>query len=443
MTKILLIIIICVHVFILTKLIFFPYPELFIYPYLTNHGLKPYSQILDQHFPGLMFLPINLDNLGMNTPEIARLWSVVIVLIIQVMLFFVSRQIFRSSMKAIFVSILYLVWQPFFEGWVLWIDSFLPLLLLPAFYFLYKRYFFATGMLLGLAIVFKQTIIPLSGFLLIYIFLTTRNFKSTLKFLLGLLIPVCLMLIYLISIKVLGDFWYWTVTFNLTTYATSGRGAGPDLAHLSRVLLVYGSAFLVIRRIKTTEPQILLIFFIGTLLGLSTRFDFVHLQPALPFALIATVYGLGSLRKLSKLGFAGIYGLILVWWLVIFYKGHLGSRIVSFDLTTYNLAAKIRNYTETGEKIFVYGSQPHLYQMSETLPAGNIFVFQFPWFLQVAEGRILEGIKKDKPRIVISDRTVKIEDQKIADFAPNIDQYILENYEKIDNVGDTEILRGK
>src|SRR3989338_3479932 len=63
------------HILILSKLIYFPYPELFIYPYLTNHGLKPYSQIIDQHFPGLMFLPLNLDNLGMTTPEIARIWS--------------------------------------------------------------------------------------------------------------------------------------------------------------------------------------------------------------------------------------------------------------------------------------------------------------------------------------------------------------------------------
>ena len=80
---------IIIHVFILTKLIYFPYPELFIYPYLTNQGLKPYQQILDQHFPGLMFLPLNLDNLGMNTPEVARIWSISIVILAQVILFII------------------------------------------------------------------------------------------------------------------------------------------------------------------------------------------------------------------------------------------------------------------------------------------------------------------------------------------------------------------
>lgn len=438
-------IILLVHTVILTKLIYFPYPELFIYPYLTNHGLKPYSQILDQHFPGLMFLPVNLNNLGITTPEIARVWSIVIVLLVQIMLFLIGREILKSNTKAILINILYLVWQPFFEGWVLWIDNFLPLMLLPAFYLLYRRnqWFFCSGLFLGLGIVFKQTIIPLSVFVLIYIFWKTRRLKSCLRFLLGLFIPVVLTVVYLSSIGVLGDFWYWTIIFNLTTYVKEGRGGGPTLAHFSRVLLVFGSAFLVILRIKSKEAQILLIFLIGALLGLSTRFDFVHFQPALPFAVLATIYGLGKSGGWGRLGIAIGYLGVSLWWLNIFYKGHLGDRVISFDSSTRELAVKIKKFTNPGEKIFVYGAQPHLYQMSDTLPAGDVFVFQFPWFLKIAEGRILEGIKADKPNIIVSDRTVIIEEAKIIDFAFDVDQYIRENYQKIDSAGSADILQRK
>lgn len=443
MTKLFLLIIIIFHTFLLTRLIFFPYPELFIYPYLTNHGLKPYSQIIDQHFPGLMFLPINFNNLGMTNPDIARIWLIVTVVITQVLLFVISKGILKSSKKALLVNLLYLIWQPFFEGWVLWIDSFLPLILLPAFYFLYYRKFFITGIFLGLGIVFKQTIIPLSLFTLIYIFWKSQNLKDCLKFLGGLLIPVGLMVIYLAGIGVFWDFWYWTVMFNLTIFAKEGRGVGPTLAHFSRVLLVFGLAFLVIRRIKTKEAQILLIFLIGALLGLSTRFDFVHFQPALVFALMATVYGLGGLRKLWKLGLIGIYGLVLVWWLIIFYRGHIGDRIISFDSNTLKLGAKIRSYTKPKEKIFVFGAEPHLYQMSKTLPAGDIFVFQFPWFFQVAQDRILAGIKQDRPNIVVADKTVRMEGKALVEFGSKINTYLMENYEKIDNVGEGEILRRK
>jgi len=79
--------------------------------------------------------------------------------------------------------------------------------------------------------------------------------------------------------------------------------------------------------------------------------------------------------------------------------------------------------------------------MSQTLPAGDVFVFQFPWFLKIAEDKILTGLIKDKPTIIVSDRTVTIEGVKIIDFAKNIDQYINKYYEKVDSVGTIDILR--
>ncbi len=444
MAKFFLLIIIIFHSFLLTKLIFFPYPELFIYPYLTNHGLKPYSQILDQHFPGLMFLPINFDNLGMTNPDTARIWLIVTVVITQVLIFVISKEILKSSKKALLVNILYLIWQPFFEGWVLWIDNFLPLILLPALYFILKKRLFVSGILIGLAVVFKQIMIPLALIFSFYIWWESREFKKLRVFLISLIIPISLMIIYLISIGVFNDFLYWTVIFNLTIFAKYGRGVGADLAHLSRVILVFGTAFLAIRKIKERSVQILLIFFIGSLIGLSTRFDFVHFQPALPFAVILTTLGIYSLNK-KKVGpiLIGVYILIALWWQNIFYKGHIGNKVFFFDEQTYKITGKIMQYTKPKDKIFVFGAVPHLYQMTQTLPAGDIFVFQFPWFFQVAQDRILAGIKQDRPNIVVVDKTVKIEDRAITEFGSNIYTYLMENYEKIDNVGDTEILRKK
>lgn len=440
-TLVILAIIMLVHSLVLTKLIYFPFPELFVYPYLTNQGLKPYSQILDQHFPGLMFLPLNLDNLGMNTPEVARIWSIGIVVLVQLMLFFISKDIFKSRKKALLINLLYLIWQPFFEGWVLWVDNFLPLLLLPAFYFLRKEKLFVAGIFLGLSIVFKQVLIPLSFFVLIYIFWKTRDAKAVFRYIAGVAIPIASMILYLLSTGVFGDFWFWTVVFNLTTYAQLGRGEGPTLAHLFRVVFVFGLSFIVVRKIKFDEGKLLLIFLIGTLIGLTTRFDFVHFQPALPFAILGTILGLEGIRGVRRFGVVAVYSLVAIWWLVIFYRGHLGDRVIAFDDNTKLLAEKIRQYTEEKDKIFVYGGQPHLYQMSKTLPAGDIFVFQFPWFLKVAEGRVLEGVKRDKPQIIVYDPAVKIENQSITEFAPNIHEYIIKNYQKIDSAGTAQVLK--
>lgn len=443
MNKILLVIIICIHAFILTRLIFFPYPELFIYPYLTNRGLIPYSQIFDQHFPGLMFLPINFENLGMTTPQAARIWSIFVIIIIHVMLFLIAGKIFKSKTKALFINALFLLWQPFFEGWVLWIDNFLPLILLPAFYFLSGRKFFLTGLLLGAGIIFKQAIIPLAGLVLIYLFWTSRSFKLSLKYLGGLFIPVGLMVIYLISIGVFTDFWFWTIIFNLTTFAKFGTKA-PFFTGLVRIAAVYSPALLLpfIRQKKLAV--MLLIFILGSLSGDFARFDFVHFQPSLPFVLLATAAVLIKLwnYKLARFAVLG-YAAVALWWQGIFYYGHISDKVMFFDSQTYRIAQKIKDNTKPQEEIFLLGPVPHLYQMSNTLPAGRIFVFQFPWFLMESENRFLTALVNNPPKLVVRDRTVVIEGNPITKYAAKLDQFVDKNYQVFDNIGVTEFLRRK
>lgn len=445
--------ILILHIFIIKSLIFFPYPEFFVYPYLTNNGLKPYQQILDQHFPGLMFFPINLNNLGMTTPDAARIWLILIVLIIHLLIFLISRRIFNSDFKAILVNVLYLIWQPFFEGWVLWIDNFLPLFLLPAFYFIYTseqkektlKNLFLAGFFLGVGVVFKQVLIPLAGIVGLYILLTTKKIRPLAFYSLGFLIPVLIMLLYLFAIGVFEDFWYWTAVFNLTVFAETGRKAAESFGVISRVLMVFGISILAIFSKEKRLVQILLIFLIGSLLAAYARFDFVHFQPSLPFALIATLLGVSVFWNKKHIGklLTAIYIFVSIWWLNIFFQGHLGDKVLFFDEEVRTLAEKIEIYTQPKEKIFLLGPVLHLYQITDTLPAGDLFVFQFPWFFQVAQQHTLEGMIKDKPNIVLVDRTVVVEGRKITDFAADVLNYIDNNYEQIEKINTTEILRRK
>ena len=358
------------------------------------------------------------------------------------MLFLISKT-YLGVKRALLVNFLYLIWQPFFEGWVLWIDNFLPLLLLPAFYFSLKKKFFLAGIFLGLAIVFKQNVIPLAGLIFIYI-LISKNFRGLLNFSIGGLIPIIFLFIFILKQGVLVDFWYWTIIFNLTVYAQNGTQFPVSFGFISRILVVYGASLTALFCKDKNLKILLLLFIMGSLINAFDRANFVHLQPSLPFAVIATVLGFYSLTKkdvATILTF--VYVFIAFWWQNVFYKGHISNKVFFFDDSTYAISNKIRQYTNQGEKIFVYGGAPHLYQMSQTLPAGDIFVFQFPWFLMVAEDRILEGLKKDQPNIIISDRTVKIEDMQIIDFAKKIDSYINENYQKIDRTGSVDILKRK
>ena len=434
--------IIIIHAFILTKLQFFPYPELFIYPYLTNHGLKPYSQILDQHFPGLMFLPVNFDNLGVNDEYIARIWLIAVVVITQLLLFLISKEILKSNKKALIVNLLYLIWQPFFEGWVLWLDTFLPLFLLPAFYFTTRNKFLLTGLFLGMGIVFKQVILPLAGLVFLYILWEKRKIQPLINYSAGISIPLFVMFIYLINMGVLNDFIYWTIFFNLTVFAQHGTSIPSSIGFVTRIAFVYSISLTAFLHKERRLILILFIFLTGSLLSIFDRADFVHLQPSLPFVVIATSLGFLSISNRKVLTFLIlIYFFVTIWWLNIFFKGHLSNKVFFFDEQTKKIASKIDEYTNPNERIFIFGAVPHLYQMTNTIPAGDIFVFQFPWFLKVAEDRLLDGIKDDKPKIIVSDRSVVIEDQKITDFAKEIDQYIQKNYQVIDSINETDILR--
>lgn len=442
-------ILVLIHGFVLTKLIYYPYPELFIYPYLVNKGLVPYSQILDQHFPGLMFLPINLNNLGMLNEFDARWWSIGVVLIIQLFLYLISARLLKRKLLAIFVCVLYLVWQPFFEGWVLWIDSFLPIMLLPAFYFTVKGIeggkrsdIFLSGLFLGAAIVFKQVILPLALMIGI-VHLWKRPKLNTVIMFGGGIFPLPLLMVgYFWLIGVFQDFWYWTVTFNLTTFAELGKKP-PFFSGVARLAGVYLPAVGLIF-IKRPLALCLAVYILGGLAAIYARFDFVHLQPSLPFVCMATVLVFERLWKMPRLKLL-IFGYLIVsaLWLSVFYQGHLTDRVLFFDAQTYAVAGRVMQLTTPNEEVFLWGVSPHIYSMSQTIPAGRIFVFQFPWFLQVSGRRVLSGLEQSKPKLILRDPSVTMDGKRMSEIAPEIDNYIQQNYLLIEKIGRTEFMRRK
>ena len=153
------------HIAILSKLKFFPYPELFIYSYLTKGSLIPYKQIFDQHFPGLMFLPVNFASLGIDTVAEMRIVSYLLVVLSHLAIYKISKTILKNNKLLLLPNLLFLIWHPSIEGYVLWIDSFAQTTLLWSFYFLLRKgnkNSFLTGLLLGLTFLLKQTVAPLT-----------------------------------------------------------------------------------------------------------------------------------------------------------------------------------------------------------------------------------------------------------------------------------------
>lgn len=440
--------IVSVHLFLLSKLNFFPYPELFVYSYLTEKGLVPYKQIFDQHFPGVMFFPVNLASLGIDTPEEMRILHLSLIAITHVLLFVTSRKLFKSRMTTLFSNFLYIIWQPFFEGNVLWIETFVTPFLLASFYFLVRsqknlmRSYFLSGFFLGLALLFKQVIGPLIILVAFYLFVKKKH-QAVLSFCLGVLIPVAVLILWISYYGIWKEFIYWTVTFNLTTFAKMGKKYA-DLKGILKLIPLFGIAisasFYTAVKKRTNRPILVAIFLFGSLLFAYARFDYIHFQPALPFAILAFIYGFREIAIDKRFFMAPFYGILALYLILPFWKSNIGRDVLFFGEQEQKLSKQILSYANEGDTVFAMATTPHIYELTKTLPPGKVFVFQFPWFMKIAEQRVLAGIIIDPPKVVIRDLTSQVQEMNLVFYMPEINDHIERYYQTVYQVDGIEVL---
>jgi len=455
-----------IHIFILLQLMFFPYPELFIYSYLTDKGLLPYKQIIDQHFPGVMFLPINLYSLGIDTLQEMRLVYFALIISSDLIFTKILKKIFNKHTFVLLGLLLYIFWQIYFEGHVLWIESFTTPLLLAAYYFMmdindngdYLKLYISV-FLLGLSLVLKQTVMPLVGLLYLYLIYKKIPLKIVFYSVFLFSLPMSVVILYFLKTGIFKDFFFWTVTFNLTTFAQMGK-TYPTLNNLIKTMPVFGTAALsILWLIRTRDLRIVLltaVFLLGTLFFAYARFDYIHLQPALPFSIIIITLLISKLTNYvdfllpnsSRLSLFA-YRLLLVSYcllsLYIFipnfrFYNKPGVSPMFNDAETAVIVEKVKDYSNKGDTIFAFGTHPHIYYLTETMPPGNVFTFQFPWFMKVAEQTILTGIVNSPPKVVIRDLNAEVGGYSLAEYMQDIDQYIVENYVLVDYENNIEVL---
>lgn len=425
-----------VHAAILWTLEFFLYPELLIYPYLRTLGFLPYKDILDQHFPGLMFFPTNFYSLGFTDPASFKLLLILIV-VVQSMLVYKIAVRLGGKLVAIAASVAYLIWQPFFEGNQLWLDIFLPLFTLPAFWFFMKEKWFITGLFLGMGIIFKQTQVPMVAFVGLCILFKYKNLNSLIRFSLGALLPSCVMLVHLASIGVWSDFWYWTVLFNLSDFASQGSLA-PRIEDLVKLSLPVGLVLLAVWRLRST--RFISLWMISTIVGGIARFGLLHFQPAIPY--LSLIIGLlfhDLWLHRKKAMMIGILLFMFVWTGYFYSRQNNFFETKFFDSTTDQIVADIRSRTNEGDKVFLLGVHPHIYVLSRTVPPGKTFIFQFPWFFKIAGNRIAQTLINDPPKVVIFEDDSNIDGQYMRDYGKFLLDIVRQNYDLVDKRGTIEV----
>lgn len=434
--------VVIVHLAVLWTLEFFLYPELVIYPYLTTSGFLPYKNILDQHFPGLMFFPLNFYTLGFRDPIAFKVLLLAIVATQAYLIYTLAKKIGNIVVARLSV-LAYMIWQPFFEGNQLWLDIFLPLFTLPAFWFFLNNKWFLTGLFLGLGIVFKQTQVPLVTFVGLLI-VTKFRFQALFRFGLGALIPSIVMLIYLGKIGVLPDFWYWTVQFNLSNFAAEGSlvPRGADWVRLALPIVAIIASWIVIP--AKYRPKLVISWMLVTVMGGIARFGLLHLQPAVPYLSLVfglLLYSLGQQKM--KVWLAGVVVLIVLWMGYFYSRQNNLFQTKFYDAQTNFIVASIQDRTEPGDKIFLLGVHPHIYELTKTLPPGQTFIFQFPWFFKVAGERVLTSLMDDPPKVIVYDEASSIDGQYMRDYGKFLVDYVRVNYTLSQKMGTFEVYESR
>ena len=441
--KFLIPLILLIHLVLLVNLRFIAWPEMILWPYFVLKGLLPYRDIAMAHNPLLIFdLTIFYKIFGVSLLGL-KVYTWILVLLTDFLVYWVAEKLTKNKIIALFSLLFFVLWQHYFEGNGVWFDLMLAPITLLLFYLLYKKDFLWSGILLGLAILVKQTafwfILPIA---LTFWFLKAIKVKSIIRFLIGLAIPLSLFLLYLISTRTLQDFYFWAIQFGIGFLPRApGQIDFPGIKEALSLGVPYGltllAVFLLIKK-KFKEKKLLILLLIWCAfgaLGVYPRWGYVHFQPSLPFLAIIsgiTVYYVNLIYKGSVKPLLGLY-LILVFLGTFylqfrFYRLHWQKEDRFFEMETIQAASWLQQNTKRDEKIFILNSWDHLYTLSETLPAVSPWVPTLPWYMEYPgiQEEIVADLKEGKPRSIVFE---PYRGKGLGSYKPEkIENYLNENY---------------
>src|SRR3989344_4147103 len=286
MEKILLLVItlLGVQLFFLFNLQFTAWPEMLSYPYLRNHGFLIYKDMIHPYPPLLtMGLSWLYSLFGYNLLVLkAVAW--LIILVSSLLVFLITREITKSNRHALLALGVYVFFQPFLEGNMLWFDiAVIPPILLGL-YFLIRKNLFLAGLFLAIAMLTKQTAglyLVLSFFYLVPI--QKMKFSSLKPFLLGPLLLGIPLLVRLIQEGALSDFINWVFVYPLTKWGTVAGYVQMEMSE-KQIFIVFLLIVPLVLNFKNLlankNIRLVLLFLSCALIGVYPRFSFFHFQTA-------------------------------------------------------------------------------------------------------------------------------------------------------------------
>ncbi len=397
--------------------------------WLNSAGKTPYVDFFFMKPPGIVFSLSAWFSLFGAALFNARALMVVVSLATMLGVFFLSKKMFNQP-AAIFSALFFVFWAvPFSAYWAI-LDPFLALIAVFSALFLYlflterKGWqLFLFGFLLGLAVVFKQTMVLFAcaaGLLALFCWLRVQKgslLRTAVTFVTAFLIAPLLFFLYLLRFNALNDFCtdvlhpvamlqqLTVVTLDARVLIAVVAFACVPIALLALLKNYLGAGE------KGREIVFISLFFA---FGFANTLPFwgccIHLIPALPFASILAGFLIaGAFRERSKVFSVFSVALLSVSVLaMVFFQGYYSSETYSFAGIS-EVAQLVAAQTNAGDKILVMPASTDflvmpasadLYFLSKRQPATRMFYY-FGAYSSSLQQQVVGELQQNKPKLVV------------------------------------------
>ncbi len=393
--------------------------EFTLYPFLRSQGFLPYKDIIDQHFPALMFGPFSLPSLLTSNPWPLLAVFLVVLCLTDIILY--STLIKHKVKLPLVWVILYVLSSVYFSGNVLWLETFVNLFLVLCLRLSFSDrpiYKFIVGLLLSQIILMRPTILP--AIILIFYSLSLPAGPYLIGGLfVGFLIPG----IYLYRFGLLDSFYRLAIVFNGTIYPQSARLLPAKRQVLMLVLWFAPSLYLYFKNKK----YLVILSLFSLLVLIVPRFGFEHLQPLF---LCGIVYWAIVSVKPSRFVYLFIF--------VLFVLNIISA--IRHPYGNYFLTPQVQKVSEfvkalPGNTVYLLGASDLIYPLSGKYPPNITYVPSLPWYLaqQAYIDAITNSLKGGYTPILV-DHFATVDGKNVVEASGPIIEYIKMNYTQGENL---------
>ncbi|MDO8638493.1 MAG: glycosyltransferase family 39 protein [Candidatus Daviesbacteria bacterium] len=456
MKYIFLILILGLHLLLLNQLTFTAWPEMLSYPYLLSHNFALYKDFVMPYPPLLPMVLAAVFKFSGFTPFALKFFTWGVLLLTDLLLFIILQKLIKNNLIVCLCLVLYIILQSVLDGNMLWFEIALLPFLLGTFLLLIKwlenpklKYLFWVGILLGLAILIKQTAGVYLGIILGTLLLIKKfNWQNIQSLLLGFSLPAGVFLIYLLINNSLIDFWLWNIYYPLHDWSKFPGYTGVQIARreLFNTALLFLPLALIFLKTKLIKDKCFILtsaFLISSLIIVYPRLTFFHLQPALVFLIIILSLIINNLTKFKIIALTTISIIYLAIATVAYRSPKEEIRFYNSEEIFW--AQFLNQNLKPTEKVYLLGLNSSLYAHSDRLPPKG-WLDNFGWYFEIpgVQDEFIDDLKADPPKLILHKIPANGNWFDLSVYQPQkVVEYIKLNYTKIKQVGEIEIWQKK